>query len=164
MPGIYEKTDSKTAVSCERCLFPFSIVYENNHVGNDLCAPPVKPLYRETAGTGNRKYRRNRNDIRLHRHGADRRVCQFLRRQRLYGNFNLHGTKPRSPQKSEDKAGIFVWITDDGGPGAGIVHNYVFDIRTCCDLVDGGGIWTGFKPCQVLYERNIRLLCPLLPW
>lgn len=79
-------------------------------------------------------------------------------------NFNLHGTKPRSPQKSEDKAGIFVWITDDGGPGAGIVHNYVFDIRTCCDLVDGGGIWTGFKPCQVLYERNIRLLCPLLPW
>ena len=161
---LYEKTDSETAVSCERCLFPFSIVYENNHVGNDLCAPPVKPLYRETAGTGNRKYRRNRNDIRLHRHGADRRVCQFLRRQRLYGNFNLHGTKPRSLQKSKDKAGIFVWITDDGGPGAGIVHNYVFDIRTCCDLVDGGGIWSGFKPCQVLYERNIRLLCPLLPW
>lgn len=30
-----------------------------------------------------------------------------------------------------------MWIKDDGGPGAGIVHNYVFDIRTCCDLVDG---------------------------
>ena len=31
-------------------------------------------------------------------------------------------------------------------------------------LLMGGGIWSGFKPCQVLYERDIRLLCPLLPW
>lgn len=126
MPGIYEKTDSETAVSCERCLFPFSIVYENNHVGNALCAPPVKPLYRETAGTGNRKYRRNRNDIRLHRHGADRRVANSFGDSGCTAISIFTGTKPRSLQKSKDKAGIFVWITDDGGPGAGIVHNYVF--------------------------------------
>lgn len=57
-----------------------------------------------------------------------------------------------------------MWITDDGRSWAGVVYGYVFDIRTCSHPVDGGGVWFGFKPCQVLYECDIHLLCSLLPW